>query len=71
MRPDSVVQGVRRWISSQPSSHSKKLPGKSVPRSEVRKQVALPELDRHSTEAMARQLLEPYVSDTEEAEYQG
>jgi hypothetical protein len=37
----------------------------------MKKQVSLPELDRHSTEAIAKQLLEPYVSDTEEAEYQG
>lgn len=30
-----------------------------------------PELDRHSTEAMARQSLNPVVPDAEESEYQG
>ncbi|KAJ7221717.1 polyphosphoinositide phosphatase [Mycena pura] len=67
----SVVQGVRRWIGSHPVSSSKKTHNNAPIRIEANKPVAEPELDRHSTEAIARQRLEPTVSETEEAEYQG
>ncbi|KAJ7611579.1 SacI homology domain-containing protein [Roridomyces roridus] len=61
-----------------------KLPGKTakdlnhmlskakVPdRVETKKPDVEPEVDRHSTEGLARYLLDPSVSETEEAEYQG
>ncbi|KAJ6606402.1 SacI homology domain-containing protein [Mycena vulgaris] len=67
----SVVQGVRRWIGAHPVSSSKKNHNKPPVRPEAKKPVVEPELDRHSTEALARHLLEPTVSETEEAEYQG
>ncbi|KAK7035778.1 Polyphosphoinositide phosphatase [Favolaschia claudopus] len=66
----SVVQGVRRWIGS-PISSSKKSHHKAPERVETKKPVIEPELDRHSTEALARHLLNPTVSEQEEAEYQG
>lgn len=67
----SVVQGVRRWIGSQPNSSPKKPLRKVISGAEIKKRPLLSDLDRHSTEVMATQLLEPTVSDTEEAEYQG
>ncbi|TFK37658.1 SacI homology domain-containing protein [Crucibulum laeve] len=67
----SVVQGVRRWIRSHPTTSSKKSRGKSVSRIETKKTPTEPVLEKHSTEAVARQLLEPTVSEKEEAEYQG
>ncbi|KAF8064104.1 polyphosphoinositide phosphatase [Lyophyllum atratum] len=66
----SVVQGVRRWMSSHPNSAPKKLP-KPSPWPVPKGGAVVPELDRHSTEAIAKQLLEPTVSDNEVAEYQG
>ena len=67
----SVVQGVRRWIGSQPDSSPKKMLRKVISRAEIKKRPLLSDLDRHSTEVMATQLLDPIVSHTEEAEYQG
>ncbi|KAJ7063534.1 polyphosphoinositide phosphatase [Mycena amicta] len=67
----SVVQGVRRWIGAHPSTNSKKNTKQPSIRVESNKAAAEPEADRHSTEAIARQLLDPVVSETEEAEYQG
>ncbi|KAL0573290.1 phosphatidylinositol-3,5-bisphosphate 5-phosphatase [Marasmius crinis-equi] len=70
-RQTSVVQGVRRWISSQPST-PKTPHGKPQVKSEARRPTIEPELlDRHSTVAVARQLLDPTVSEEEEAEYHG
>ncbi|KAJ7349074.1 polyphosphoinositide phosphatase [Mycena albidolilacea] len=66
----SVVQGVRRWIGS-PISSSKKNHNKPPERVEAKKPVVEPELDRHTTEGIARHLLDPTVSEEEEAEYQG
>ncbi|KAF8191450.1 polyphosphoinositide phosphatase [Mycena galopus ATCC 62051] len=66
----SVVQGVRRWIGS-PISSSKKNHNKPPERVEAKKPVVESEPDRHSTEAIARHLLDPTVSEEEEAEYQG
>uniref|UniRef100_A0A0W0FVL4 Putative polyphosphoinositide phosphatase n=1 Tax=Moniliophthora roreri TaxID=221103 RepID=A0A0W0FVL4_MONRR len=67
-----VVQGVRRWITS-PSHGSANTPKKpAVKKSETRRVSIEPELlDRHSTEAIAKQLLNPTVSEEEEAEYHG
>ncbi|PBK87930.1 hypothetical protein ARMGADRAFT_997455 [Armillaria gallica] len=72
-RPSSVVQGVRKWIGSQNVTTPKKPNGKPTARTETRKASFEPEFDRHSlsTEAIAKQMLEPFVSETEEAEYQG
>jgi hypothetical protein len=67
----SVVQGVRRWIGSQPNSSPKKTLRKVASRAELKNRPVLSDIDRHSTEVMATQLLEPAVSDTEEAEYHG
>lgn len=69
--PCSVVQGVRRWIGSQPNSSPKMTLRKVASRAEIKNRPVLSELDRHSTEVMATQLLEPTISDTEEAEYHG
>ncbi|KAJ7595479.1 polyphosphoinositide phosphatase [Mycena floridula] len=73
IRQQSVVQGMRRWMSSQPSS--KKKLGLPVVRPEkkavVEPEVEAKKLDKSSSEAMALQLLDPSVSETEEAEYQG
>ncbi|GLB44123.1 putative sacI homology domain containing protein [Lyophyllum shimeji] len=65
----SVVQGVRRWMTSHPNAAPKK-PAKPASRPTKKDNIVL-ELDRHSTEAIAKQLLEPTVSDNEVAEYQG
>ncbi|KAG5641928.1 hypothetical protein DXG03_003954 [Asterophora parasitica] len=70
-RHPSVVQGVRRWITSHPHPAPKKPLGKPVARPDTKRSTTVPELDRHSTEVIAMQLLEPTVSETEEAEYQG
>ncbi|KAK7470217.1 phosphatidylinositol-3,5-bisphosphate 5-phosphatase [Stygiomarasmius scandens] len=70
-RPTGVVQGVRRWISSHPSSAIKQANKKPTPGTEARQAPAEPEsLDRYSTEAVAKQLLDPVVSEKEELEYQ-
>ncbi|KAF9266223.1 polyphosphoinositide phosphatase [Marasmius fiardii PR-910] len=72
-RQTSVVQGMKRWISSHPPTTSKKPHGKPPVGSEIRHPIAEPEilLDRHSTEAVAKQMLDPTVSEEEEAEYHG
>lgn len=64
-----VVQGVRRWIGSTPEPNQKKARAKSVSRPEPKTPTVEP-LDKHSTEAVATALLDPYVSEEEEAEYQ-
>lgn len=58
-------------MGAYPVSHSKKLHGKPVSKVEVARDVVEPELNPHSTEAIARQLLNPAVSEEEEEEYQG
>lgn len=67
----SVVQGVRRWMGSHPPVSTKKSHGKAASRPETKKTTPHVLLDKHSTEAIAMQLLEPNVSESEEAEYQG
>jgi hypothetical protein len=66
-----AVQGVRRWIGSQPSSNQNKEHGKSISKPETQKTSAEHALDWYSTEAIAKQLLDPVVSEVEKAEYQG
>ena len=58
-------------MGAYPPSHSKKLHGKPISKIEVARDVIEPELSPHSTEAIARQLLDPAVSEEEEEEYQG
>ncbi|KAJ3865788.1 polyphosphoinositide phosphatase [Lentinula novae-zelandiae] len=66
-----VVQGVKRWMSSNHPSAAKKANRKPTLQPEAHWKAMEPELDRHSTEAVAKQLLDPIVSEEEEAEYQG
>ncbi|KAJ8087063.1 phosphatidylinositol-3,5-bisphosphate 5-phosphatase [Marasmius tenuissimus] len=70
-RQTSVVQGMRRWMKSSPSAP--KTPNRNPQvKSEARRPTTEPEFfDRHSTEAVAKQLLDPSVSEEEEAEYHG
>jgi phosphatidylinositol 3,5-bisphosphate 5-phosphatase len=65
------MEGVRRWIGQNPTSNAKKLHGKPLTKPETKKADVDPEIDPQSTETIARQLLDPFVSDEEEAEYQG
>lgn len=64
------MEGVRRWMGTHPTS-SKKIHGKPISRIEVKKTLTEPELNPHSTEVIARQLLDPVVSEEEVEEYQG
>jgi hypothetical protein len=66
-----LMEGVRRWMGTHPTSSPQKIHGKPVSRADVTKVLAEPELNPHSTEAIARQLLNPVVSEEEEEEYQG
>ncbi|PPQ98648.1 hypothetical protein CVT24_004146 [Panaeolus cyanescens] len=74
-----VVQGVRRWIGSQPSRNRAHLRHHQESRGQaVRVKKDKPKtptegttLDRNSSEQVARALLDPTVSADEEAEYQG
>ena len=66
-----AVQGVRRWIGSQPSSNQNKLHGKSTSNLATQETSAEHTLDWYSTETIAKQLLDPVVSEVEKAEYQG
>lgn len=65
------MEGVRRWIGAHPTSSPQKIHGKLASRIEVKKALTEPELNPHSTEAIARQLLDPFVSEEEEEEYKG
>ena len=58
-------------MGSHPSVSIKKSHGKAASRPETKKTTPHVPLDKHSTEAIATQLLEPNVSESEEAEYQG
>ena len=64
-----AVQGVRRWIGSQSSSN--KVHGKSSSKPAAQKTSVEHTLDWYSTETIAKQLLDPVVSEVERAEYQG
>lgn len=67
------MEGVRRWMGSHPTSSPQKINGKTVSRADISKALAEPELNTHSgsTEVIARQLLDPVVSEEEEDEYRG
>ena len=70
-----MVSGVRKWMtaSHQTAVAAKKhhVESKAVDKPGEQKLLIEPELERHSTEAMARQSLNPVVPEAEEAEYQG
>lgn len=71
-----MVSGVRKWMttSHQTAVAANKLhhvDNKTVDKQCEQKHVIEPELERHSTEAMAKQSLNPVVPEGEEAEYQG
>lgn len=65
------MEGVRRWMSAHPISSPQKMHGKPLSRVDFTKALPEPELHPHSTEVIARQLLDPAVSEEEEEEYQG
>jgi hypothetical protein len=58
-------------MGANPTSSPQKVYGKPTTRPEVKKAHDEPELEPHSTEMIARRLLDPFVSEDEEAEYQG
>lgn len=62
------MEGMRRWIGSNPRTNVPH--GRDVRRETKRDKVPL-EVDPHSTETIANQLMDPSVSEEEEAEYQG
>jgi phosphatidylinositol 3,5-bisphosphate 5-phosphatase len=66
-----LMEGVRRWIGANPTSSPPKARGKPAAKPQEKKSPASPELEPHSTEMIARRLLDPSVSEEEEAEYQG
>ena len=66
-----VVQGVRRWIGARQSTHEKKARGKSISKPEIKKPPQDKALNPRSTKAVALALLDPQVSEGEEAEYAG
>jgi len=66
-----LMEGVRRWMGSQPTSSPQKTHGKPDSRADVTKALAEPEFNAHSTAVIARQLLDPAVSEEEEDEYRG
>lgn len=65
------MEGVRRWMGAHPASHPKKMNGRLVSTVKATETVTEPELNPHSTEVIAKQLLDPVVSEEEEEEYQG
>ncbi|CAK5279425.1 unnamed protein product [Mycena citricolor] len=67
----SVVQGVRRWIGAQPSSSAKTNHVQPPSRVEDNKPIVELDVTDRSTEGIARQKLQPSVSETEVQEYQG
>lgn len=62
---------MRRWIGSRPSVQEKKVRGKSDARSETNNPPQEQMPTQRSTEVVALALLDPQVSEAEEAEYQG
>lgn len=67
----SVVQGVRQWIKSGPTSERKKHQNKMQTEGEAVKAQVITDQDKNTTEFLALQLLEPSVSEDEQDEYQG
>jgi hypothetical protein len=58
-------------MGAPPISSPQKVHGKPISRVDITKALAEPELDPHSTEVVARRLLDPAVPEQEEEEYQG
>ncbi|KAH0579741.1 hypothetical protein H2248_002578 [Termitomyces sp. 'cryptogamus'] len=70
--PRGVVQGMRQWMSASPNAQANKPSGNTALWPDQKHNTTgAPELDKYSTEGMAIRLLDPTVSETEEAEYQG
>lgn len=68
----SVVQGVRQWIRSSPTlERQKKHQNKVQKEAEAVKAQVTTHQDKNPTELLALQLLEPFVSEDEQDEYQG
>ncbi|KAK2460382.1 hypothetical protein APHAL10511_007547 [Amanita phalloides] len=69
----SMVSGVRRWMTSHPTpvAPKKNQVNNKLAVKQREKKPAEPEPDRSSTEAMAKQSLNPVVPEAEETEYQG
>lgn len=63
------MEGMRRWIGANPMTNVPH--GRGVPRGEDQRDKVDLEIDPHSTETIALQLMDPSVSEEEEAEYQG
>ena len=62
---------MRRWIGSRQSPHEKKARGKPLAKPETKNVPQDQVLNPRSTEAVALALLDPQVSEGEEAEYAG
>lgn len=68
----SVVQGVRQWIRSSPPLEKQKRHQNQIhSKAEAVKVQVLTQQDKNTTELLAMQLLEPFVSEDEQDEYQG
>lgn len=68
----SVVQGVRQWIrSSPPMERPKRHQNKAQAEAHTVKAHVVAYQDKNPTEILALQLLEPFVSEDEQDEYQG
>ncbi|KAJ3573006.1 hypothetical protein NP233_g2706 [Leucocoprinus birnbaumii] len=65
-----VVQGVRRWIRSSPQTDRQKRQNQQNTEAEVVKVQANVQQDKSSSQYFAMQLLEPFVSEVEQDEYQ-
>jgi hypothetical protein len=63
------MEGMRRWIGANPTT--KTTHGRGTPRGETKRDKVDLEYDPHSTATIACQLMDPSVSEEEEAEYQG
>jgi hypothetical protein len=63
------MEGMRRWIGANHMTNVAH--GRGAPRGEIQRDKIDLEVDPHSTETIAFQLLDPTVSEEEEAEYQG
>jgi hypothetical protein len=67
-----MMEGVvRRWMGTHPASIRRKSHGGHGASGESKRPNLDQDQDAHSTETIARQLLDPTVSESEEVEYRG
>ncbi|KDQ54485.1 hypothetical protein JAAARDRAFT_38159 [Jaapia argillacea MUCL 33604] len=66
-----LMDGVRRWMGTEVSSGSRKSHGSASTPHQSQTSRNEPQIDSYSTEALAKQLLEPSVATEEEDEYRG